>query len=109
MRVREYMRRNGRSPFSEWLNRLDGSVKYRVQARIIGLKDKGHFGLHRQLDETLYELKFKTLGGGLRIYYGTDGDTIVILLCGGNKSSQARDIVLARKYWGDYQSRKEEE
>lgn len=47
MRVREYLRENGSSPYAEWLKGLDGSLKYRVQARIMKLKDDGHFGFSK--------------------------------------------------------------
>lgn len=109
MRVKEYLKRNGSSPYSQWLNGLDGSIKYRVQARIMRLKDEGHFGHNKHLAEGLYELKFKKLGGGIRVYYGLDSDSLVILLCGGNKSRQEKDIQQAYKYWNDYLCRKEEE
>ena len=91
--------------FQDWLKELDGSLKYRVQARIFKLKEDGHFGNSRDLGEGLFELKFKKLGGGIRIYYGQDGKTLVILLCGGNKSSQSSDIKKARKYWDNYLNR----
>lgn len=80
MRVKEYLRKNGSSPYAQWLKGLDGSLKYRVQARILKLKDDEHFGFSKRLAENLYELKFQKLGGGIRIYYGMDGDDLVILL-----------------------------
>ncbi len=107
MRIKEYLKRNGISPYSVWLNNLDGSLKYRVQARILMLKESGHFGFNRKLAENLYELKFKNLGGGIRIYYGMDGMNLIILLCGGNKNRQDRDIKQAFIYWNDYKTRKE--
>lgn len=106
MRVKEYLRENGSSPYTQWLKGLDGSLKYRVQARILKLKDDEHFGFSKRLAENLYELKFKKLGGGIRIYYGMDGDDLVILLCGGNKGSQERDIEQAIEYWNDYKNRR---
>lgn len=109
MRVKEYLRRNGSSPYANWLKELDGSLKYRIQARIMKLKNDGHFGFSKRLSENLYELKFKKLGGGIRIYYGIDGKELVILLGGGNKSSQGRDIELVQEYWTDYQNRKDQE
>ena len=58
--------------------------------------------MYRDLHGGLFELKIN-YGPGYRIYFGLDGDALVVLLCGGDKSSQNRDIDLARKYWMDYQ------
>jgi putative addiction module killer protein len=52
----------------------------------------------------VFELRVHA-GPGYRIYYGREGDTVVILLCGGDKGSQARDIERAEAYWRDYRSR----
>ena len=110
MRVKEYLRENGSSPYAEWLKKLDSSIKYRVQARIMKLKDDGHFGDSKRLNENLYELKFKKLGGGIRIYYGMDNnEDLVILLSGGNKSDQSKDIKQAQEYWDDYKNRDNKE
>lgn len=103
MNVKEYIAANGKIPFHVWLNRLDSSIKYRVQARILKLREEGHFGFGKRLAQNLYELKFHKLGGGIRLYYGIDNDEIIILLCGGNKRSQIKDIKLAKKYWESYQ------
>lgn len=102
MKVKEYVKDNGRSPFSDWLNQLDGPIKYRVQARIFRLREEGHFGVSKRLSNNLFELKFRNLGGGIRIYYGIIDDSIILLLCGGNKGSQEKDIKMAYKYWNDY-------
>jgi putative addiction module killer protein len=52
-------------------------------------------------------LKERT-GPGYRIYFGRDGDAVIVLLCGGDKSTQQRDIARARKYWNDHLSGKSE-
>lgn len=109
MRVREYLKEDGSSPFNEWLNKLDGAIKYRVQARIYKLRDDGHFGVTRKLSDSLFELKFKNLGGGIRVYYGREGANLILLLCGGNKGSQEKDIRMAHQYWNNYLSRDEKE
>ncbi len=51
----------------------------------------GNFGDHKQLAEKLFELRF-TFGGGFRIYYTFNGETVLFLLAGGNKASQSKDI-----------------
>lgn len=63
MKICEYLKRDGSSPFRDWLDKLDGSVSFRVQARIMRLRDTGEFGFHKSLGSGLYEMKFKTLGG----------------------------------------------
>jgi putative addiction module killer protein len=108
MKIKEYLRRDGTSPFASWLKSLDGSLKYRVQARIMKLKSDEHFGFTKRLGVNLYELKFRTLGG-IRIYYGIDGKNLVILLCGGDKNKQSKDIEKAQIYWADYHNRSDEE
>ena len=52
----------------------------------------------------MFELRIH-VGPGYRVYYGREGNTIVILLCGGDKRSQAKDIERAEAYWRDYRSR----
>ena len=66
------------------------------------LKDTSHFEITKDLGNQLFELKFKKLGGGIRIYYGFKNETLVVLLLGGNKGTQQADINKAREYWNDY-------
>ena len=61
-----------------------------IRARIRRL-ELGNPGRHRSVGQGVWELKIDH-GPGYRVYYGEDGGTLVILLCGGDKSSQARDI-----------------
>ena len=42
------------------------------------------------------------VGKGYRVYFGREGKTVVILLCGGDKSTQGRDVELAKSYWREY-------
>lgn len=58
--------------------------------------ENGNFGDHKHIDGSLMELRM-TFGGGIRIYYTIRGDTVVLLLQGGNKSSQTQDIEKAKK------------
>ena len=66
---------------------------------------RGNFGLHRELQDGVFELK-EDFGPGYRIYFGVDGDEIIILLVGGDKGSQSRDIAKAKEYWTNYLGRK---
>jgi putative addiction module killer protein len=67
----------------------------------------GNFGDAKRVGE-VFELRIHT-GPGYRIYYGREGDAIVILLCGGDKGSQDRDIERAEEYWRDHRSQKHDE
>lgn len=62
---------------------------------------QGNFGLCRNLSPSLWELKID-FGPGVRIYFGEDGEKVVVLLVGGNKSTQTKDIMNANHYWNDY-------
>ena len=66
--------------------------------------EQGNLGYHKSLGNGLFELRF-TLGAGYRIYFGIEENTIIILLNGGSKASQKKDIGRAHVYWADYQER----
>jgi len=83
-----------------WINDLDNSIKGRVLSRLDRLNN-GNFGDHKSVGDGVSELRMP-FGAGYRVYYGMDGDTVVILLYGGDKSSQSKDIDLAKEYWRDY-------
>ena len=91
---------NGRSPFLLWYSKLDMTARIAIQRRLEQLR-YGNFGSSRKLASGLAELKLN-LGPGLRIYYGLLGREIVLLLSGGNKKTQARDIERARDWWLKY-------
>ena len=63
--------------------------------------ETGNFGDYRSVGEGVFELRFH-FGAGYRIYFGEVDNTIVLLLCGGDKSSQARDIDRAKAYWMEH-------
>lgn len=87
----------GKSPFLEWYNSLDNSPKATIVKRLQKV-ERGLYGKTRNLKQGLIELKFES---GLRIYFVEDGDTIVILLCGGGKDNQNKDIKKAYEYIND--------
>ena len=98
-----YCTRAGKEPFTDWLNGLrDGATRRRILSRLLRLGE-GNFGDHKSLGGGVKELRF-SFGAGYRIYFGEDGTTIVVLLCGGSKDSQRRDIQQARALWKEYQS-----
>lgn len=105
--VRIYRTREGREPYIEWYEKLRDNVsKLRIRKRIEQMV-LGNFGDHKLLGGGIYELRF-FFGAGYRIYFARDGQTIILLLCGGDKSSQRKDIEKARTYWQEYKERKYE-
>ncbi len=102
-RVRIYARPNGRTPFTEWLEGLKdqrGRDIIKVRVRRISI---GNFGDSKSLGGDLHELRVD-FGPGYRVYFGREDDD-VILLCGGRKQDQAKDITRGRIYWTEYKSR----
>ncbi|MFA5701533.1 MAG: type II toxin-antitoxin system RelE/ParE family toxin [Desulfuromonas sp.] len=82
--------------FDKWLSRLrDKATRHKLAARLERITH-GNFGDHKQLAEHLFELRF-TSAGGLRVYYTPRSGRIVLLLNGGNKTSQSKDIARAEK------------
>jgi putative addiction module killer protein len=80
--------------FDQWfLSLKDKQTKTRIQARIDRVED-GNFGDHKSIGDGVFELRF-FFGSGYRVYYCQRGELIVILLAGGDKSSQASDIKTA--------------
>lgn len=99
-----YVTEEGRTPFSEWLASLDDArarAKIRVRLDRVRL---GNFGDCHGVGEGVQELRVD-YGPGYRVYFGQVGTTIVLLLCGGEKSSQPKDIDLAKQYWSEYRRR----
>ena len=100
-----YHTREGKEPFTDWLNELeDKTFKYRVLARTHRI-EHGNYGDHKRFNGII-ELRLH-FGKGYRVYCGEDGMKVVILLVGGDKSSQGKDIKQALEYWRDYYEQKE--
>jgi len=100
-----YQTASSLKPYREWLDALDDlKGKSIIRSRINRLR-RGLFGNMRSVGGGVFELKIY-FGPGYRIYCIHDGPSLVILLCGGDKKSQARDIMLAQDYARDYWRRK---
>ncbi|TNF36162.1 MAG: type II toxin-antitoxin system RelE/ParE family toxin [Gammaproteobacteria bacterium] len=102
--VYEYLDEAGRSPYAEWLGALRDA---KARARIIMQVDKLELGLSgdsKPVGGGLSELRIH-YGPGYRVYYGKVADALYLLLCGGDKSTQAWDIRKAHAYWADHQRR----
>lgn len=100
----EYLTINGRNPFREWLENLrDRQARAKIRVRLNRLR-LGNFGDSKSVGQGVNELRI-THGPGYRVYFGRHSTKVVILLCGGDKSSQAWDIEKAHTYWADYLER----
>jgi putative addiction module killer protein len=100
-----YQFSNGKEPFIDWLESIkDRSTRNRIITRLDRL-EIGNPGDSRHLGEGVFELRLH-FGSGYRIYYGEDGPVIVILLIGGDKSTQSEDIQKALAYWKSYKEEK---
>ena len=96
-----YRAPNGRAPYIEWFESIrDLKTITQIESRIDRIKD-GNLGDYKPVGDSVFELRFRS-GPGYRIYFGQVGNTIVLLLCGGDKSSQRRDIERAKAYWQEY-------
>lgn len=96
---------SGREPAKEWIESLkDKMGKASIMVRI-ARAEKGNFGNSRSLGEGVWELKID-FGPGYRVYYALEGNELILLLLGGNKSSQEKDIERAKKYWRSHTSGK---
>jgi len=97
-RLEYYLDDNGKAPFLEWLYSLrDKMTVYRIRARLDRV-ELGNFGTAKPLGDGVSELKIDH-GPGYRVYYAMNGKTVVLLLIGGDKSTQHKDIETAKAYW----------
>ena len=99
-----YQTREGKIPFNEWLDDLrDRRVVGRILARLARVR-QGNLGDCKGVGEGVSELRVD-YGPGYRVYFAQQGQTLVILLCGGDKRTQEKDIQRAKQYWQDYNAR----
>jgi len=104
MDIREYLTRDGRSPFGLWLCGLrDRNARARIRVRLDRVR-LGNLGDHRSVGDGLYELRIP-YGPGYRVYFGLPTRSEMLLLTGGDKGSQRQDIECARHYWLEYRNR----
>lgn len=104
--VEIYQTLTSEEPFTEWAKSLRGTQYHgKVIARLKNVAS-GNLGEKRHVGDGVWELKFKT-SGGPRIYYGERKDGKLIVLCGGLKGSQDRDIDKAKELWRDHNARQD--
>lgn len=101
-----YADAEGCEPFTEWLMTLrDTQGRQRILVRI-GRLEQGNYGDVAPVGDGVSELRL-FFGPGYRVYFGEDENMVIVLLCGGDKSTQKRDITQAKVYWKEYLSRAE--
>jgi len=98
--VREHLDDTGRSPFRDWLSGLDVPTRARIQVRVLRFEE-GNLGDHKLLGDGVWEARL-AFGPGYRVYFGKAKDAVVLLLLGGDKGSQTKDIKQAKRYWASY-------
>ena len=102
--LQEYTSTDGRSPFADWFNELDASAAAKIAAALIRL-EQGNFSNVKGVGASVLEYRVD-FGSGYRIYFGKDGERLVILLAGGTKNRQQKDIEVAQARGEDYKQRK---
>jgi len=99
-----YVTSAGKKPFKEWLEGLrDVSGRAKIRVRLDRAR-LGNLGDNRSVGEGVHELRVD-YGPGYRVYYALEGSRLILLILGGDKSSQERDIARAKEYWRDQQRR----
>ena len=102
--VREYLDRSGQSPFAAWSDRLSREAAAKVAAALARIQ-QGNLSSAKGVGSGVFEYRID-FGPGYRIYFGRDGERLVILVGGGTKKRQQEDIALALVRWQDYKQRK---
>ena len=107
IRVEDYVAQAGNSPFARWFDSLDSQAAAKVTTALERMA-RGNFSNEKRLGGGVLEYRIN-FGPGYRIYYGWEGDSIVILLGGGTKQGQNSDIAVAQRLWTEYKRRKRQE
>ncbi|QEE46810.1 type II toxin-antitoxin system RelE/ParE family toxin [Rhizobium sp. WL3] len=104
MEIREFLDGQGRSPFGLWFDGLDPLAAVKITTAITRMS-LGNFSNAKGVGEGVLEHRID-YGPGYRIYFGKDGDRLVILVAGGTKKRQQADIKTAQARWTEYRKRK---
>jgi putative addiction module killer protein len=105
--IREYVDAPGRSPFAEWFEDLDARAAAKVTVALARI-ETGNLSNVKGVGGGVLEYRIDW-GPGYRVYLGRDGARLVILLAGGTKRRQQRDIAAAQERWADYKRRRKQE
>ena len=103
--INVYETGNGKEPYTEWVESLDQTASVRIDARLTRIEKNGNMGDCEPVGDGVFELKLD-FGPGYRIYFGYETDKMLILLLGGYKKGQQKNIDKAKEYWREYISPK---
>ena len=105
MELEIYQDQNGNAPFLQWISAIrDKVIAARIRSRLRRIEESENLGDHRSVGGGVFELRLQ-FGSGYRIYFGKIGNDTILLLRGGDKSSQRQDLVKAKTDWKEYNSR----
>jgi putative addiction module killer protein len=100
LEIRYSVAADGSQPFADWFTDLEPVARAKV-TRAVARMEQGNLSNVKSVGEGVLEFRID-FGPGYRIYFGRDGDTVVILLTGGTKKRQQRDIQAAHAFWKEY-------
>ena len=102
-----YTTKDGKIPLQKWFKSLKDKVTVARIVKRFERVEQGNYGDYASVGSGVFELRY-FFGAGYRVYFAEDVNDVVVLLCGGDKDSQDEDIKIAKVFWQDYLSRKED-
>ena len=105
--IREYVDSEGHSPYARWFNRLNARAAAKVATALVRM-EQGNLSSVKGIRTGVFECRIN-FGPGYRVYFGKDGNTLIVLVGGGTKKRQQNDIEAARALWREYKQRKRQE
>ena len=107
MEIREYVDAGDRNSYARWFDRLNAQAAAKVATALVRM-EQGNLSNVKGIGAGVFECRLD-FGPGYRVYFGKDGDTLIILLGGGTKKRQSGDVAAARSLWREYKRRKRQE
>jgi putative addiction module killer protein len=107
IQLRAYVDGSGNQPFARWFEELHAPAAAKVTIALTRM-EQGNLSNAKAVGAGVLEYRI-SFGPGYRIYFARDGESLIILLCGGAKKRQGEDIQQAQEYWADYKRRKKRE
>ena len=105
--IREYLAEDGESRFARRFESLNAPAALKVRT-VLARMEAGNLSNAKGVGGGVLEQRID-FGPGYRVYFGIEGRRLIVLLCGGTKKRQSRDIETAKAFWADYKSRRRKE